>query len=106
MYYACIILFRLLISLKLLCLPKTSPERTQNWECWDVFRLLECPVVRSEGSSQSHLSQSNHKVHQPEHHEEVEDLGVEDKTEQQKNTLIYIYVYMCFIISNNSYICM
>ena len=58
--------------------PDGPPERLQQRERRDVSGLGEGPVVRGESSGQRDLAEGDHKVHEPEEHEEVEELHVDD----------------------------
>jgi len=53
---------------------KCSPERFNNGERGHVLILVKRPVVRSEGSSQHHLTHSYDPVHRPEEHEQHVEL--------------------------------
>uniref|UniRef100_A0A8B9ICK0 Uncharacterized protein n=1 Tax=Anser brachyrhynchus TaxID=132585 RepID=A0A8B9ICK0_9AVES len=54
--------------------PERAAEGGEEGEGGHVVRFLEGPVVRGEGACQRHLPQRDHKVGEPEEHEDVEEL--------------------------------
>ena len=58
-------------------LPECAPEWGCHRESWEILRLVEGPVVRGKRAGEDHLAESHNEVHDPEPHEELEDLEVD-----------------------------
>ena len=57
-------------------LPEAPPHGRQEREGRDVLGLVERPVVGRERPGKRHLAERDDEVHQPEHHEHVEQLQI------------------------------
>ncbi len=69
-------------------LPQRSHEGLDQRECWDICRLAEGPVVRTEGSGECTVTQSDDEVHAPQERNHVIDLQVKEVLLEQ--TLLVI----------------
>ncbi len=69
-------------------LPQRSHEGLDQGECWDVCRFAEGPVIRTEGSGEGAVTQSDDEVHAPQERNHVIDLQVKEVPLEQ--TLLVI----------------
>ena len=55
-------------------IPEGPIQGTSKRKSWNILWFLKGPVVGGEGSCQGHLPQGNHKVGEPEEHEQEIDF--------------------------------
>ena len=65
-------------------IPRGALKRREHGKVGNVFRLVEGPVVGSEGAGERHLTQRHDEVGDPEEHEELEGLQVRHESEAEE----------------------